>query len=93
MYVDYVRVYQDVSKVDDLDLTKISIHPNPLNDIAKITSDQEVKEFKVVDLSGRIVFEAQNTTLIDASVFDSGLYIIHVLMTNGQKAIDSFMKI
>ena len=93
MYVDYVRVYQDVSRVEDLNLAKISIHPNPFNDIAEITSKQKVKEYKVVDLSGRSVFEARNTSLIDASMFESGLYIIYVSMTNGQKARESFMKI
>ena len=93
MYVDYVRVYQDVSRVEDLNLTKISIHPNPLNDIAEIASNKTVEKYKVVDLSGRTVFEAQNTSVIDASMFEAGLYIIYVSMTNGQKARESFMKI
>ena len=93
MYVDYVRVYQDVSMVDDIDLSKILIYPNPVNNMAEITSNQEVKEYQVIDLSGRCVFEAQNTSVIDTSMFESGLYVIYVSMTNGQKARKSFMKI
>ena len=79
--------------VDDFDLAKILIYPNPVKDIAEITSNQEVKEYQVIDLSGRCVFEAQNTSVIDTSMFESGLYIIYVSMTNGQKARESFMKI
>lgn len=93
MYVDYVRVYQDVSKVEAISLEKISIHPNPINHFAEISSKQEISEYKVIDLFGRIVCEAQNTSIIDASLFDSGLYIIYVSMSNGQKARETFMKI
>jgi len=93
MYIDYVRVYQDVSKVEDISLEKISIHPNPINHFAEISSKQEISEYRVIDIFGRIVCEAQNTSMIDASLFDSGLYIIYVSMSNGQKARESFMKI
>ena len=93
MYVDYVRVYQDVSKVEDISLEKISIHPNPINHFAEISSKQEISEYRVIDIFGRIVCEAQNTSIIDASLFDSGLYIVYVSMSNGQKSRESFMKI
>ena len=74
-------------------LEKISIHPNPINHFAEISSKQEISEYKIIDLFGRIVCEAQNTSIIDASLFDSGLYIIYVSMSNGQKARETFKKI
>ena len=58
MYVDYVRVYQDVSKVEDISLEKISIHPNPINHFAEISSKQEIIEYRVIDIFGRIVFRS-----------------------------------
>ncbi len=93
LYVDYVRVYQDVSKIYDIELVDVSILPNPSTDFAEISTNLEVQKYLIIDTSGRTVLERNNTSLIDLSSLNQGMYIVHISMKNGQKARDSIIKI
>ncbi|MBK8626669.1 MAG: T9SS type A sorting domain-containing protein [Saprospiraceae bacterium] len=56
------------------------IYPNPVDDILKIKSSDEIKKVKVYDLSGQLIMsEGQGfETQIDMSNFDSGMYLLRI---------------
>ncbi len=62
----------------DIDIT---IYPNPIaeNDILKIESETEFKTIKLIDITGKTVFETnENTHEIPVKHLQSGLYIIQI---------------
>lgn len=63
--------------------TKITLSPNPTNDLVKITAGQELmgKSFVVADNSGKQIFAGQlnlEETLVDLSRYPAGYYFIQV---------------
>ena len=56
------------------------IYPNPVDDILKIKSSDEIKKVKVYNLSGQLIMsEGQGfETQIDMSNFDSGMYLLRI---------------
>ena len=70
---------------------KVSIYPNPAEDLFYIHSERGAFSISITDIQGRIVYNgtAQNDTTIDTNTWQSGIY--QVLITNkisGQKSIE-----
>ncbi len=66
----------------------INFYPNPATDVLNIISDQTIKNVRIINFTGQIIFDNNfnNTDItIDASVFQSGLYIIRVETSEGVK--------
>ena len=56
------------------------IYPNPTQDIVNIVG----KEFsiKVYNITGELIIEDDNPTIIDLSNYSSGIYTIQILSNN-----------
>ena len=57
---------------------KISIYPNPANDVLFINSDNNNIEIDLLDLTGKIVLSSKNTSRINISSINPGYYIVSV---------------
>ena len=63
-----------------------NIYPNPVNDRLYIEAETEVKEVVVYDVYGRqqTTVNGQQTSSIDISNLNSGVYFIKVVTENGE---------
>jgi hypothetical protein len=72
--------------LDDFTLDQVSIFPIPSNDIINIRSNFLMKEVRIYDISGRIVFsenEKGNACQIDVKSYKEGIYIVKILTEKG----------
>jgi len=63
----------------------VSVYPNPVKDIVNIESSISVNKITVTNIAGQIVAEQVNSTSIDLSGLNSGIYVINVLTKEGSK--------
>ena len=76
-YVDNVSLGSSLS-VKDSDF-KLSLYPNPVKDIARISSAESVDLVRVFDLTGRIVKQAspnRNNFDLDVANLSKGVYLV-----------------
>ncbi len=59
---------------------KVTIHPNPVNDILKIiTSEVNIDKLIVKDITGKMIIERFNVeNKLDVSMLKTGIYFLHV---------------
>ncbi len=88
-YTSYVIDLND-NGTDNMENTlssdKISIYPNPATDVINVNG--EVEHIQLIDLSGRVVYNAPNTNgKVSVSFFNKGTYILKTI--SGAK-VDTF---
>lgn len=71
--------------------TNLSIYPNPSNGIINIKSENEILNLEVLSVDGRLIQHYENTTKIDLSYLNSGVYLIKV-NTNSETSIHRLIK-
>ncbi|MDO9511890.1 MAG: T9SS type A sorting domain-containing protein [Bacteroidales bacterium] len=78
-----VPVTLDVS-VGIIENTKVSVmvYPNPAKNILNIKSSSDVKEIRIINLSGQIVYQGTQTS-ISVSSLPIGLYTVQTITNNG----------
>ena len=58
----------------------VRFFPNPATDIIQINSNFQIEEIKIIDLSGRVVFQSNDNTITSQSIFvqhlSDGIYQI-----------------
>jgi len=77
--------YCDTGAVNQLEAINISITPNPTNGLITVDADQNFN-VEVFDISGRLVLStdmSNNTTSIDISNEETGLYLVRLSNENG----------
>ncbi|MFR9166331.1 MAG: leucine-rich repeat domain-containing protein [Dysgonomonas sp.] len=62
----------------------VNVYPNPVSDVLRIDTPNEVQSVTVYDLAGRTVKKAGNVTEIDVRDMQEGFYIIRVTTADGQ---------
>lgn len=73
-------------------VNKVSIYPNPVNDIASVdTAGLTIKAVNVVNTLGQTVFTG-TTDKINMSQLQSGIYIVRVEFDNNQVAVKKIIK-
>jgi type IX secretion system substrate protein len=77
------QVYRDepVLSIDENELNKIQIYPNPVKDLLMIdnTSTTEITSIKMYDVLGRLVLEEKGyVNQIDVSHLNSGVLLVHI---------------
>jgi len=77
MKVDYVRIYQLNTAVDDLQDIKFDVFPSHFTDILNIRTETPT-EIKIYNFMGKIIFEKtiSGTEFIDTNHFPCGIYIV-----------------
>ncbi len=83
--------------IDEVNSNIIKIFPNPATDIIKILSPEIIEQIKIIDNSGKVVYEKEEnlgkSISINTSIFKPGVYYVSVLTENGivvEKVVISF---
>lgn len=77
--------------IDEVGVSYVSIYPNPTNSTATILSDKEVSDVTIKNLSGMTVANF-NSNQFDLSGLAPSLYLVDILFTNGEKAVQKIIK-
>ncbi len=77
--------------IDKTCTNSVFIYPNPTNSTATIVSDKEVSDVTVKNLSGMTVANF-NSNQFDLSGLAPSLYLVDILFTNGEKAVQKIIK-
>ncbi len=83
--VSYTLLVDDTS-VDNLFADNISMFPNPASDIITLRSGINMKEVKLLDISGRVVYASttlSNEHSISVRSFESGIYFVQIFTSEG----------
>ncbi len=60
---------------------KISIYPNPVNNLMTIYSKEPIQKIEIIDISGKLIkaiSNKSNKTIIDVSDLKAGIYFVKV---------------
>ena len=83
-YQSWYKRYSEVVGIEETEISKLSVYPNPSNDIIHISADLELGDYsiQVLDLHGRLIHQQSwnglSTTEIDVRGFSNGLYVIDI---------------
>ncbi len=73
--------------IDEVNSNSIKIFPNPVSDIIKIVSPEIIEQLKIIDNSGKVVYEKDENSgkliSINTATFKPGLYYISVMTKKG----------
>jgi beta-glucanase (GH16 family) len=84
-------VNTNVSTVREINRA-ISIYPNPTQDILTVVAKESIDNYRIIDISGKVVLTGNNPTTIDVSALKTGTYFVEFFSENG-KAVKSFVKL
>ena len=72
---------------------RVSVVPNPVLDVASVSSTAgRIEKLVVRNVSGKEVMAYTSGTLMDASALKPGLYLLEVLFADGERAVTRFIK-
>lgn len=66
--------------------TEFLVFPNPVKDMLNIQADAMIQQIRIVDLGGRLIYEASSNNMIEninTNAFSAGMYSIEVITTEG----------
>ena len=81
-----MTVTSDPLSVDEFSMSSISISPNPTTDFINIDMPNVSGDFKteIYSITGKLVLETTNSTQLDVTKLNSGIYILKVSTENGE---------
>jgi hypothetical protein len=81
--IKWLRVFSFAS-VGELEKTKLSIFPNPANDLINLNFEGDITSIEVIDISGKRVlnFKVKSRNSLDISKLDNGTYVLYVRSNN-----------
>ena len=65
-------------------LANIIIQPNPTQHFINISGNFKIDQIEISDISGRLIFNANNERNIDCSEFANGVYFLKIISGNQQ---------
>ncbi len=88
----YIQGYSETMAADNFSVDAIGVYPNPVNNIATITTNgQQIKEVSVINTLGQTVLSG-TTNKVDLSNVQNGIYIVKVQFDNNQVATKKIVK-
>lgn len=87
--ISNVHVIMDVIgialSIDEFDVSKVSVYPNPSSDIINITlhPSNTLKAVEIYSLTGQLVFKGNQETTLNIGNLNSGIYMLKVSTENG----------
>jgi hypothetical protein len=80
----------------ELEVTHISLFPNPANDFITLKTDVSIKEVRIYNNLGQLVF-SKNSNFSESNEFDisnlkSGLYIMNITSIGNKSQTQRFIK-
>jgi hypothetical protein len=90
-------IFQQPNGIEQADaaLASWSLYPVPASDVLAIRSDFSVSgtAYRIIDLTGRTAESGVlDTTQLDVSSLESGVYFFQLISANGQVSIRRFVK-
>jgi hypothetical protein len=73
-------------------INKISLYPNPTNDVLNVSSSNKISKIEVYDLLGRKVASKNNASDVNVAALGKGAYIVKVVQENGSVVAKQFIK-
>jgi len=61
----------------------IQLYPNPVKDVLNINTTSQLQRVRIFTIDGKLQLESQNSTNIDVSHFQAGLYLIEMTTDKG----------
>jgi hypothetical protein len=83
-------IWGDLSNTDQYSYNKLLVYPNPVNDILYLYSDLP-QEICLLSPDGRLLKKV-NSTEIDISNLQSGIYIVILTNSKGESKITKIIK-
>ena len=81
---DYTLLVKDITSATvNVDKNKVSVYPNPFQDVLNISDIKGVKSISISDISGRQVKMMKPSTTLQVSDLKTGLYIVNLNMEDG----------
>ncbi len=74
--VDNVVVDAGTASINTLNETTVSVYPNPAIDYITIKNAEQFNSMKIINITGQEVYSSNNTSSVDVSNFQSGVYFI-----------------
>lgn len=72
---------------NDLNKSKVFINPNPVKDYLSIQSENEITEFNIIDVTGKIVFSQKETSSpVNIEKLEKGIYIVKLTSNEGTQS-------
>ncbi len=90
--------WQTISSIDDLELIKLQITPNPSSNQIRLSIDEDLRNvaIQIYDMQGRLVKNMTNinspNTSLDISTLSPGTYRLFILQKGEIKAQENFVK-
>ena len=90
----YENVNTEPTGIKDLDdNVSLELYPNPVKDILRIDTDQDIERIEMVDILGKMVLRIENpTSSISVSDLSSGMYAVKVTFPDGNYVIKKVLK-
>ncbi len=75
------------STIDDVReaQTALNVYPNPVTDVLHIRSEYSINQVDVVDFNGRSIYVAKSSDSIDMSAWNTGVYLVSVVLNDGRR--------
>lgn len=77
-------MFSSLSVEDEILKTETSIYPNPAKSMINISSSLDIIKLELFNLLGQKIVESTETSQLDISEFDSGVYILNLYSKNGK---------
>ncbi|MCL1868151.1 MAG: glycosyl hydrolase [Paludibacter sp.] len=88
-----IEVYGSVpSETADLEQNAVFIYPNPVENILRIQTEDDISQIILMDISGTKLLEMQNVKSVNMSNFSAGIYILTVKFSDGKFVVRKIMK-
>lgn len=72
------------------------VYPNPASDILNIINKEEFTALEIVDMTGKVVFKAEelntNATIVDIGGLNSGIYFLNIKLNTGDTKTKKIVK-
>lgn len=74
----------DVASVKSINKNELSVYPNPFNNTLNVSTNYDHKDitYQIIDITGKMVLEAKNTSTINTEHLKEGVYFLSTCSSN-----------
>ena len=91
----FVFEKDNLVSVEENEFEKIKLYPNPANNVINISDLENISDYQIAifDMTGKLMFEGNESTKIDISSFNEGVYLVKLYnKSSGSSKVAKFVK-
>ena len=91
----FVFEKDNLVSVEENEFEKIKLYPNPANNVINISDLENISDYQIAifDMTGKLMFEGNESTKIDISLFNEGVYLVKLYnKSSGSSKVAKFVK-